>query len=139
MHDAIINKAGEIIEKSVRGTGYCALALVDEDGSPAVSTITASRAEGIKWITFCTGLNGPKVDRIKNCNRAGVCFNTLDYNISLVGSIEILTDPDVKKDMWYKGLENHFTGPEDPAFCVLRFKAERYNLLVDWVEARGTL
>ena len=31
------------------------------------------------------------------------------------------------------------TGPEDPNYCVLGFKTERYNLLVDWKEARGIL
>jgi general stress protein 26 len=50
-----------------------------------------------------------------------------------------LTDPDVKKEMWYGGLANHFNGPEDPNYCVLRFKTQRYNLLVDWKEATGTL
>ena len=39
--------------------------------------------------------------------------------------------------MWYKGLEENFDGPEDPNYCVLLFKTERYNLFVDWKEAKG--
>jgi hypothetical protein len=31
------------------------------------------------------------------------------------------------------------SGPDDPNFCVLRFRTERYNLLVDWQQAQGTL
>ena len=139
MNQEIIIRAGEIIEQNTGEAGYCALALIDLDGYPTASTISAAKVDGIKWLTFCTGLGSPKVDRIKKCNRASVCFNSAEYNITLSGTIEILTDSEVKKEMWYGGLTNHFSGPEDPNYCVLKFKTERYNLLVDWQEARGTL
>jgi general stress protein 26 len=139
MNQQIIARAGEIVEKNTREGTYCALALIDLDGYPTVSTITASKSDGINMITFCTGLGGTRTNRINNCNQASVCFNANDYNITLVGTIDIVTDPDVKKEMWYEGLINHFSGPEDPNYCVLRFKTQRYNLLVDWKEAVGTV
>lgn len=139
MHEEIIARAAEIIGKNTGETSYCALALIDLDGYPTVSTISASKAEGIRWITFCTGLGGTRTNRIDRCNRASVCFNGPDYNITLVGTMEIVTDPEVKKEMWYGGLASHFSGPEDPSYCVLRFSTQRYNLLVDWKEARGSL
>ena len=141
MNEEIITKAGEIIAQKTGGgnEGYCVLSLIDKDGFPTSSTISASKADGINWITFCTGLGSDKTNRIEKCNRASVCFAAIDYNISLVGTIEILTDPETKKEMWYKGLENHFSGPEDPNYCVLRFKTKRYNLLVDWMEVKGEL
>ncbi|NLL06037.1 MAG: pyridoxamine 5'-phosphate oxidase family protein [Clostridiaceae bacterium] len=139
MNQDIIKRAGEIIEKNTGADTYCALAQIDMDGYPTVSTITASKADGISWVTFCTGLGGTRTNRIEKCNRASVCFNADDYNITLVGEMEVLTDPKVKREMWYDGLSNHFSGPEDPIYCVLRFKTKRYNLLVDWKEARGEL
>jgi len=139
MNQEIISRAGEIVAQNTGESGYCALALIDLDGYPTASTISAAKADGIKWLTFCTGLGSPKVDRIKKCNRASVCFNSAEYNITLAGTIEILTAPDVKKEMWYGGLTNHFSGPDDPNYCVLKFKTESYNLLVDWQEVRGTL
>jgi len=139
MNQEIIIKAGEIIKRNTGIGTYCVLAQIDLDGYPTASTITASKADGINWITFCTGLVGTRTNRISKCNQASVCFNAGDYNITLVGKMEILTDSDVKKEMWYEGLANHFSGPEDPNYCVLRFKTERYNLLVDWKEARGEL
>ncbi len=141
MTNEIINKAGEIVAKKTGGgnEGYCILSLLDENGFPTASTISASKADGINWITFCTGIGSNKAMRIKSCNRASVCFSSIDHNITLVGTIEILTDLETKKEMWYNGLNNHFSGPEDPNYCVLRFKTERYNLLVDWKEAVGTL
>jgi general stress protein 26 len=139
MNQEIIKKAGEIVATNTGSESYCVLALFDVDGYPTASTISASKADGINWITFCTGFGGTKTNRISKCNQASVCFNSPEYNITLVGDIEVLTDPEVKKEMWYEGLSNHFNGPEDPNYCVLRFKTQRYNLLVDWEEDRGTL
>lgn len=139
MDQELITKAGDIVKNNIGMETYCVLALLDLDGYPTASTITASKADGIHWITFCTGLGGTRTDRINKCNWASVCFNADDYNITLVGTMEIVTDPDIKKEMWYEGLSNHFNGPEDPNYCVLRFKTERYNLLVDWKSASGRL
>lgn len=141
MNEEIITKAGEIIAGRTGGgnEGYCVLALTDTDGYPTASTISASKADGINWVTFCTGLGCNKTNRIEKCNRASVCFNAPDYNITLVGTVEILTDPAIKKEMWYSGLENHFSGADDPNYCVLRFSTERYNLLIDWEEVSGKL
>lgn len=141
MTNEIIARAGEIVAKKTGGgnEGYCILSLIDDNGFPTASTISASKADGIRWITFCTGIRSNKAERIKNCNRASVCFGSIDHNITLVGTIEILTDLETKKEMWYSGLSNHFSGPEDSNYCVLRFNTERYNLLVDWKEAVGTL
>jgi general stress protein 26 len=139
MNQEIIKRAGEIIQKNTGEDTYCVLALIDLDSYPTASTITASKADGIRWVTFCTGLGGTRTERIKGCNQASICFNAPDYNITLVGTIEVCTEPNMKKEMWYDGLSNHFSGPEDPNYCVLRFHTQRYNLLVDWQEERGTL
>jgi len=139
MNKEIIFRAGEIVAQNTGEGTYCALALIDLEGNPTVSTITASKADGINWLTFCTGLVSDKTQRIIKSNRASVCFNSNEYNISLVGTIDIITHPDVKKEMWYSGLVNHFSGSQDPNYCVLRFKTESYNLLVDWKEAKGKL
>jgi general stress protein 26 len=88
-------------------------------------------------MTFCTGLQSNKAKRVALSDRAGVCFCGLDHNVTLTGRMEILSDEAIKREMWYDGLQHHFSGPDDPEYCVLRFTTERYNLLVDWKEARG--
>lgn len=97
MNQEIITKAGKIIEKNTGAESYCVLALIDLDGSPTASTISASKADGINWITFCTGLGGTKSNRIDKCKQASVCFNSPEYNITLVGEIKVVTDPEVKR------------------------------------------
>lgn len=91
MNKEIIERAGEIIRQNTAHNSpegseqYCVFALIDADGYPTASTLTAA----------------------------------------------------IKQEMWYEGLKNHFRGPDDPNYCVLRFHTERYNLLVDWKEAQG--
>lgn len=143
MNKEIISKAGEIVARNtaqsaaVGSEPYCVLALIDEQGGPTASTVTPSKAEGIAWMTFCTGLQSNKAKRAALNGRAGVCFAGLDHNVTLTGRMEILSDEATKREMWYQGLQNHFSGPDDPEYCVLRFTTERYNLLIDWKEARG--
>ena len=51
----------------------------------------------------------------------------------LVGNVEIVTDPDVKKYVWHDEMygEHFKQGVETPDFAVLRFITRRYNLWVD--------
>jgi general stress protein 26 len=126
MSQETIAKAGEIIGAKtgyIGGgmEGYAALALIDENGYPTASTLTIAKADGIKWLTFCTSLSRDSVKRIGKCNRASVCVNSSEYNITLVGTVEVLTDADTKKDMWFPPMEGQWSGADDPEFCVLRF------------------
>lgn len=144
MEQEVIKRAGEIIASKtgyIGGgmDGYAVLALIDEKGYPSASTLTIAKADGIKWLTFATSPDSNKVKRIEKDNRASVCISTNEYNITLVGKVEILTDPEVKKDMWFEPMSGHWSGPEDPNFVVLRFNTERYNLFVDYKEASGEL
>jgi len=148
MNQAVIDKASAIINGKtgyIGGgmEGYAALALIDEQGYPTASTLTIAKADGIKWLTFCTSPGQGKVSRIEQCNRASVCINSSEYNITLVGTIEILTDLKAKQDNWLPIMDDgaHWSGPDDPAFCVLRFTMERYSIYVADAdeEAVGTL
>ena len=53
--------------------------------------------------------------------------------------MEVITDPHIKKEMWYEGLANHFQGPEDPGYIVLKFTADSYTIFIDWTTVKGSL
>jgi len=144
MDNEIIKKAEAIINKNTVNGGtvhdhHCVLTLIDSFGYPTSSVITPSKSDGINWITFVAGFGSNKAQRIAKCGRASVCFSSPAYSVGLVGDIEIITDPEVKKEMWYKGCEQHFSGYDDPNYCVLKFTTIRYNLFADWQEAQGGL
>jgi len=127
MNEQIITQAAKVIADA----GYCVLALIDTDEYPTAATISPSKTEGIASVTFCTGLGSNWAERVEKCSRASVCFNSDTYNITLVGDIEILTDIETKKSMWYDGMGSYFSGPEDHGFCVLRFTTKRYSLMLE--------
>ncbi|MCL2874394.1 MAG: pyridoxamine 5'-phosphate oxidase family protein [Defluviitaleaceae bacterium] len=146
MNQEIVKRAGEVIASKANYVGggmegHCVLALTDEHGYPTASTLTIAKADGINWLTFCTSTDSTKAMRIQNCNRAGVCIASSEYNITLVGTIEILTDINTKKDMWFEPMKEMWSSPDDPSFCVLRFNTERYNLYFadDETAATGVL
>ena len=142
MEDAII-KAGEIIKKrTASGTynnQYCVLAQEDLDGHLTAAVITPAKSDGIKKITFCSGLKSNWVKRVERDNRAALCFASDSYSITLRGRIEILTDEESIKENWYSGLENHFSGYDNPNLCILQFTTEVYKLFIDWQETEGDI
>ena len=142
MSEKAIVKAEKIIKSKTAaeniGVGVT-LSLLNSEGYPTTSTLSISKAEGIRQITFAAQLDSNKVKRAKSDSRASVCIFDDDYeggayyNITLVGNIEVVTDTETKKETWYQGLEEHYPngGMDDPSYCVLKFTTKRYNLWVN--------
>ena len=86
-----------------------------------------------------SGIESNWAKRAGRDNRAAVCFASNEYSITLRGKLEILTDAASKRENWYSGLESHFSGADDPNYCVLQFTMEKYKLFVDWEETEGML
>lgn len=118
---------------------YCILSQKELDGTLTSSPITAAKINGMEEVFFGTGLGSNKVARITADPRVSVCFASDDGYVTLNGIMEVLIDPKVKKAVWYEGLENHFTGPEDAGYCVLRLTTREYKMMIDWQEVRGVL
>ena len=143
MDQEIIEKAIEIISSERLD---CVLALIDLDGYPVASTITVSKADGINWITFVINNNSDKLKRVIHNNRASVCITSMPkcltdplYNITLVGIIEEIIDPNIKREMWYDDCKDHFCGPEDQNYCVLKFTTERYKMFIEFKTVEGKI
>ena len=149
MNTYLLNKAEEIVNRSTMQTleisqvnADWVMSLIDEDGYPASSMITAAKADGFRWIAFCTGIGWNKQLRAKkNSHSCIYLFDKESFTgISLVGDIEVTTDYDIKKQMWYDGLDagGFFRGPDDEKLCVLLFKPKKYNIYIDNQTIRGT-
>lgn len=143
----LLRKAEEIVNKSTIhtvGDSDCTadwvMSLIDEEGYPAASMITAAKADGFNWIAFCTGLGWNKPNRAKKDPRACVyLFDKASFSgISLVGKIEMITDYDLNEQLWYDALGDFFKDPADERLCVLMFKPERYNIFIEGKTIYGT-
>jgi len=144
--DKLIAKASEIIslrcasgQYSESKNQYCVLAQEDMDGRLTAAVITPSKADGIRQLTFCSGMESNWAKRAERDNRAAVCFASNEYSITLRGRLEVLIDSAIKQENWYSGLESHYTDATDPNYCVFRFTTEKYKLFVDWEETEGSL
>jgi len=143
----IIARASEVINSKTDYIGdgmegWAILSLIDENSYPTSSTMTISKADGINWITFLSDTNGRKAKRIAKSNKACVCLASSEYHISLVGTIEIITDIAIKQEHWQEVISKHYGSDwNDPSWAVLRFTTETYNLFFasDDTEARGKL
>jgi len=143
--EQLIKKAEAIIASQTVKNGkfageFCSLVLLDHEGYPTASVLTAAKSDGIKHIWFCTGTGSNKYMRAKSSSKASVHFGTGEHSITLVGDIEILTDDATKSKLWYDGLIEHFPqGITDPNYIVLKFTAKRYMLFVGWEEVAGDI
>lgn len=115
------------------------MSLIDEDGYPNASMITAAKADGFHWIAFCTCVHANKAVRArKNPHACIYLFDKESFTgISLLGNVEVSTDPALKKQVWYKDLGDFFAGPEDEELCVLLFRPEKYNIFIENTTIRG--
>lgn len=53
--------------------------------------------------------------------------------------MEVITDLEVKREMRYGVMSNHYEGSEAPSYVVLKFVADSYNLFIDWESTRGNI
>ena len=128
MNETIIEKANQII----RTCETAAFAVIDENGFPSVSTVSPIKTENILEIYFSTNIGGNKEKRLRKNNRASICFNTNESNITLVGEAEIITDQETKSGYWLDWFIHHYPGGDtDPNYIIVRLATKRASLWVD--------
>jgi general stress protein 26 len=105
------------------------LATITEDGKPWVRYCTPRFDENLTiWIA--TFIHSRKVGQIKKNPEVHLTvgittMETAESYLQIQGRAEILTDAESKKAIWFPPLENIFSGPEDPNYCVLKISPYR--------------
>lgn len=119
-------------ESIMKAASTATIAVIDDRGFPRASTISSIRTDGVRHAWFSTGLQSGKVRCLENNNRASLCYRDGGHNVTLIGTIEILTDQPIKRELWQDWFIDHFpAGQDDPNYCILRFTAEQASLWVD--------
>lgn len=140
MNEKLLEKANQII----KSCDNACFGIIDENEYPTVSAITLVKPENVTELYFATGLAGNKVKRLKNNNKSCICIysGTDDalYNITLVGTAEILTDQETKSKYWLDWFAHVYEGGiTDPNYCVVKFTTKRVSLYIDHEDAEFTL
>lgn len=69
-----------------------------------------------------TSVGSMKVNDFKANNKAGLCYDYYGDGVALRGTVEIITDNTIRKDIWQDWFIHHFPdGPSDPNYVLLHF------------------
>lgn len=98
---------------------------IDLDGNPVCKAmLTPRKMEGLKYIYFSTNTSSNKVKSYLTNNKGSIYFFDKRFYraVSLVGTVEVLTDHDTKAMIWRDGDTRFYQkGVDDPDYCVLKF------------------
>lgn len=120
MRDSIKTIGGIIDKANVSMIGS-----VGQDGFPNMKAMLPPRKRvGIKEIYFTTNTSSMRVKQYLANPKASVYFFDKRFfrGVMLKGTMEVLTDVQIKEDIWREGDEMYYPeGVTDPDYCVLRF------------------
>ena len=69
-----------------------------------------------------TSADSVKVNDFRANNKAGLCYDHYGDGVALRGTVEIVTDDAIRKEMWQDWFIHHFPGgPNDPNYVLLHF------------------
>lgn len=104
------------------------IASVDEDGFPNIKAMFTPRKIEGNCFYFTTNTSSMRTEQYMKNPKASIYF----YNkgrfvyegIMLVGTMEVLQDEEIKKEIWQPGDTIYYKkGVTDPDYCVLKFTA----------------
>lgn len=108
------------------------LASVNSDGFPRPVPMAKGRTVGCREVWMATGADSVKVADFRANPKAGLCCNLYGDSVALRGTVEIIADDDIRKEMWQDWYINHFPeGPTDPNYVLLRFTATEATVWID--------
>ena len=127
-------------ERMLDQCGYVVLSTVNEYGFPRPVAIDVLRHDGISVLWMTTYLSSEKIMHIRKNPKAGICYVHNDNSVTMTGAVKILTDREIRHDLWKDFMVHYFpNGPDDPDYCILRFETAEAKLWIDCKFERITL
>lgn len=98
------------------------VASIDANGYPRPVQMSKIGAKGFHEVWMATSADSVKATDFKANNKAGLCYDHYGDGVALRGTVEVVTDDAIRKDMWQEWFIHHFTGgPDDPNYVLLHF------------------
>jgi len=114
----------------IKSQKTCVVGSIDSDGVPNIKAMLRPRRTiDIHVIYFSTNTSSEHVRQYLANPKASVYFYRrlpVFKGMLLKGTMDILTDSDVKRALWEKGDEKYYSeGVGDADYCVMRFTASK--------------
>lgn len=108
--------------------GFCGI--VDEEGFPNIKAMFMPRKIEGNCFYFSTNTSSMRAQQFLKNEKASIYFyqrSRYRYEgLMLTGKMEVLQDPEIKKEIWRSGDTMFYKqGVDDPDYCVLKFTAEK--------------
>ena len=106
------------------------VASVDEEGFPNIKAMFMPRKIEGNCFYFSTNTSSMRAQQFLKNEKASIYFyqrSRYRYEgLMLTGKMEVLQDPEIKKEIWRSGDTMFYKqGGDDPDYCVLKFTAEK--------------
>jgi len=115
---------GNLIEKQT----VCFISSVDENGYPNTKAMLPPvKRDGIRVFYWHTDSPSMRVKQYRNNPKACVyfCDKRFFRGVMLKGTMEVLEDEKIKKEIWKDEMEMYYKGGADGGdFIIIRFTAE---------------
>lgn len=136
MDHNMFKRASDIIASCEEGY----FSYIDKSGFPHTATRSKIKSHSISTCYFSTNLSGNMATALLKDSRAGICFRQDNNNITLTGTATVITDPNIKQDMWLDWFINHYPGgPTDPDYCIIKFETKYLSLWIDYKIAESSI
>jgi general stress protein 26 len=104
-------------------------ATIDEGGKPWVRYVMG-KADSNLVFRFCTHLDSRKVAQIRknpdvHISSGVTSLETAQNWLQVQGAAEASTDRNELDAFWFDDLNNYFSGPDDPNYCVVIVKPSK--------------
>lgn len=128
--ETLEKKAAEMLQKSE----VVVLTSINKDGYPRPVPMSMVKAEGLSTVWMSTGNDSWKTEDFRKNPKGGLCFYAQGDSVCMTGDVEIITDADIKQELWQDWFINHFPGgPTDPSYVIVKFQA---NHATYWIEGK---
>ncbi|EKU91993.1 pyridoxamine 5'-phosphate oxidase family protein [Bacteroides oleiciplenus] len=128
--ETLEKKAAEMLQKSE----VVVLTSINQEGYPRPVPMSMVKAEGISTVWMSTGDTSWKTEDFRKNPKGGLCFYAQGDSVCMTGDVEVITDADIKLELWQDWFINHFPGgPTDPTYVILKFKS---NHATYWIEGK---
>jgi general stress protein 26 len=107
-------------------------ATVNEEGKPRVRYVVG-KADKDLAIRFSTHLDSNKVGQMGANPAVHVTLGATDFSapqwLQIDGTAEVSTTEAERRAFWFDGLRAHFSGIDDPRYCVVIIRPSRIELV----------
>ena len=116
----------------LRESEVVVLTSVNKEGYPRPVPMSMVKSEDISTVWMSTGSDSMKTEDFRKNPKGGLCFYAQGNSVCMTGDVEVITDQNVKQELWQAWFINHFPGgPTDPNYVILKFTANHATYFID--------